>query len=63
MNGPLNDFWEFDIVSMIWTSIHTINPPTPRFVFAYTSFTIDTYEYFAIFGGSLPTYDSNHLFM
>ncbi|OMJ80673.1 hypothetical protein SteCoe_19006 [Stentor coeruleus] len=49
--GMKNDFWKFDPVNFSWSSLETINPPSVRQAFAYTSFLIDGDEYFAVFGG------------
>ena len=61
--GPSNDFWVYDFLNYKWLELYTINPPSPRCRFGFTSFTDGTHEYFVVFGGSLFDTIDNDLYM
>lgn len=61
--GLKNDFWEYDHEYSKWTELKTINPPSLRRSFSYTSFVKDENEIFVIFGGETENGINNELFM
>ncbi|OMJ65941.1 hypothetical protein SteCoe_37396 [Stentor coeruleus] len=61
--GLKNDFWEFDPKSLKWSYLDTINPPSVRHAFSFTSFIKDGNEIFIIFGGETTSGNANGLFM
>ncbi|OMJ66280.1 hypothetical protein SteCoe_36929 [Stentor coeruleus] len=61
--GLKNDFWEFDHINFKWTYLDTINPPSARHAFSFTSFVKDGNEIFVIFGGESKSRVENNLFI
>lgn len=57
-----NDIWSFDLIYNIWANIPNLTPISPRYNFAFTSFTDDDgLFYFAVLGGK-GYYSSSTLF-
>lgn len=61
--GILNDLWEYQILNLKWIELDTINPPTPRYNYAYSSYVKNSIEYFIVFGGSTISGEDNDLYM
>ena len=51
-NGIYNDIWSYDLLYQRWTEIVVPQPISPRYSFAYTSFTYQDTFYFAVLGGN-----------
>ncbi|OMJ72554.1 hypothetical protein SteCoe_28969 [Stentor coeruleus] len=49
--GMYNDMWKYDTKYNVWTAISENQPISPRYSFAYTSFSSNDYQYFVVLGG------------
>ena len=55
--------WVYQIPNYKWVELPTLNTPTPRCRFAFTSYSEGTNEYFVVFGGALSSGVDNNLYM
>lgn len=61
--GPMNDLWEFDLLSRTWFFIETFRGFYGLMFFGYSFYIKDSRDYLAIYGGIDINIYSNKLFM
>lgn len=59
--GMYNDMWVYDTKYNVWTVISENQPISPRYSFAYTSFSLNNLQYFAVLGGKGNTIQASLL--